>query len=288
MPYIYKDGVIYGGGGSGGGNSNVKELTYEEYLALGETVNDDDITYFITDKEPEGGSGGNSNVKEVTLAEYEALGEATENDDITYFITDLVQEGGNGGSGGSVDVDYSQIEFDTTEILVTNVTDDKTCCGMRYNADTDMFQVYYNGEWVDSLSAAVQWFRVIEGNVMGMTFTGERTLGSNYVQISGSTPYLITTDTVDLTKYKQAIVSYTAPDSGKTSNWAAFGFVPENITTTNVDTMSSSMTAKLLNTQGSSASYSDKVIDLSNITGKYKVAFCAYERTMTITKVFLK
>lgn len=48
----------------------------------------------------EGGSGGgNSNVKEVTLEEYEALGDETIDDDVTYFITDLQQEGGSGGSG---------------------------------------------------------------------------------------------------------------------------------------------------------------------------------------------
>ena len=62
-------------------------------------------------------SGGGANYKEVTLAEYEALGDKVNSDNTLYFIKDS-SEGGSGGSN------------------------------MRYNPETDMVEIYFNGEWV--------------------------------------------------------------------------------------------------------------------------------------------
>ena len=283
MPYIYKDGVIYGGGGSGGGNSNVKELTYEEYLALGDAVNDDDITYFITDKEPEGGSGGNSNVKEVTLAEYEALGEATENDDVTYFITDLVQEGGSGGSGGSVDVDYSQIEFDTTEILVTNVADDKTCCGMRYNVDTDIIQIYHNGEWKDWQTAKLKFDGTLFNNGEMPYYT--------FVNVG----YSGTTASISNTIYLNAPTNLVAAvRTNEKINLSGFSKLNVTVDSAKEETGISIHENEVSNPQGSGILYSYKTgtgvhtIDVSSLSGEYYIyLYQQNSENCTISKVEL-
>lgn len=49
MPFIAKDGTIFGGASGGGGNSTSVEITYADYLALGDKVNSDGIDYYIID-----------------------------------------------------------------------------------------------------------------------------------------------------------------------------------------------------------------------------------------------
>lgn len=49
MPFIAKDGTIFGSASGGGGNSTSVDITYADYLALGDKVNSDGIDYYIID-----------------------------------------------------------------------------------------------------------------------------------------------------------------------------------------------------------------------------------------------
>ena len=53
MPMIIRNNIRYAGGsgGSNGSGENIVELTQAEYDALGDVVNSDNITYYITDSD---------------------------------------------------------------------------------------------------------------------------------------------------------------------------------------------------------------------------------------------
>ena len=71
--------------GGGSGNTDTREVTMEEYQALGDRVNSDNITYIITDDVYTELMDG---AVYLTKAEYDALGDSTKNDGVLYIITD--------------------------------------------------------------------------------------------------------------------------------------------------------------------------------------------------------
>ena len=81
-----------------------------------------------------GGGGGEPSsdgvvLLEITSAVYEALPNNEKmRDDVQYFISDKsiikYKDKSYGGNGGEVDIDYSELEFDTEEIVVENPMED--------------------------------------------------------------------------------------------------------------------------------------------------------------------
>lgn len=67
------DEVVELASSGGSGNTESVELTQEEYDALGDVVNSNDITYFIKDGVSSGGSGSNSELEEKVDALTESL-----------------------------------------------------------------------------------------------------------------------------------------------------------------------------------------------------------------------
>ena len=87
VPYYIPDAG--GSGNGGGGNSNVRELTYAEYLDLGESVADDDITYFIKDLEPSGGDSAADISYDNSVSGLESTDTQGAIDELKNTITDI-------------------------------------------------------------------------------------------------------------------------------------------------------------------------------------------------------
>lgn len=85
--YISDDGSLSAVAGAGDG---IVYLTQEEYLAKGDDVLTDGITYGLIDVNGEGGSG--DGITYLTQAEYNAKGPSVNTDNITYGITDADPE----------------------------------------------------------------------------------------------------------------------------------------------------------------------------------------------------
>lgn len=96
-------------------DGKVVVLTQEEYDALPDTKNSDDINYFITDgrgdnQEGSGSGGGGSesaNITELTKAEYDALPDTKNSDGVLYFLTDGEGVNQGGSSGESCKMGYN-------------------------------------------------------------------------------------------------------------------------------------------------------------------------------------
>ena len=118
---------------------------------------------FMLDGKEYGGSDGDSSI-EITQVEYDELVRSNSvKKDVTYYITDSKDE----GDASLVKYDNTESGLEATDVQsaideVTNsISEQNENLTVRYNPETDMFQVYFNGAWVNAIKAYAQsenWF----------------------------------------------------------------------------------------------------------------------------------
>ena len=163
----------------GGSSSNIVYLTQDEYDALPDDKLEDNIEYWITDAGVRGSaenvsydasaSGLNAkNVQEavdaiaagagnktvyLTQEEYDALPADKLTDNVEYFIQDgetpiVASNVGYNGATSGIDAVNVQGAIDKVSESLN----------IRYNEETDMMQIYFNGNWVNWINAGMKVF----------------------------------------------------------------------------------------------------------------------------------
>lgn len=230
------------------------------------------------------GSGGSETV-ELSMAEYEAREAAGAIDsDTWYLIYDATD------SYNAKKVVYDNAESGMTARTVQGAIDElNSNLGVRYNHETDMIEIFYNGIWNEWKVAGLQeWLIYNYGSVIeSLTLKHNAIYQSNNIELcvktSGSTiGVLYSTDKIDVTKYNKLNVECYAnvvPD-GYSSNFS-FGFT-DNVVDSNPTYVGN------YHLVATSSTVDDVIsIDISEIKGSYYLAMQGYRANVNVRKIWL-
>ena len=221
------------------------------------------------------------------ITEFPTRRELTKEDGSSEIVTVTRNEGTVSEEGDAFDADTMN---NLEERIDAGFADVNRKLNIKYDANTDTVQIYYNGQWVDWKKAYLQATLLFDGDnggtnndiIIGWTSLATQygtsyTVGANNITVSGTggstsgtvQPRFRTTNQIDLTNYSKMIVELSAPGNG------SLGFTLTNTKPSSLVRLNSS-TAEL---------------DISNLSGSYYLWFegsVNFSGTTVISKIALQ
>lgn len=160
---------------------------------------------------------------------------------------------------------------------------------VRYNEENDYIETFFNGEWHKITKAKLQNTWVIQNGII----VSEESKTENYVTQNDNNVsvgvyryggYLVFN--IDLTDYSTVRATYSSVSVGSDA-WETFAIFNNSFTISNIDSFKSNAVKSNYIKSSSSLEYTDYEFDVSALSGKHKIAFATYNRTITISELSL-
>ena len=164
---------------------------------------------------------------------------------------------------------------------------------MRYNVETDMVEIFYNGVWQEWTSAELQQYMIYNygEEFRTLTLSGECTKGADNIRVgnentsSGQLGVLHTNDKINLSRYKTLHIEGTFAQLNNTTMRA--GFVNAKNSNDQISEFVGNYTSNQNGTIVGKWSSTKMTVDVSNLTGEYYLRVTGYRCRCIINKIYL-
>ena len=192
--------------------------------------------------------------------------------------------------GSDIKYDENTSVNEKIDELNSNLNEQNKNLNMRYNAETDTVEIFYNGVWQEWTSAGLHQFLIYNygEEIIPLLYYSTYTKNNSNIVVAnevsnGSGGTIVTNTKVDVKRYNTLHVKGTFSTLSHSGSNIRVGVVNNN----NMSDAASDFVGNYFEKSGSGYSSSEIEVDVSNLTGEYYLRVSAYRAKCIVEKIWL-